>query len=396
MIEDAEIAGIFSGHFGMPPEYLARAPGRTNLIGEHTDYNGGFVLPAAIDNEIKMAARCNGRPRLNLYSGNFSERSSFDMHGAPGQPRARGWQNYFLAVVAQFHKRGISVPGLDVAIKGDVPLGAGLSSSAAYEVCAAVLLDAVCGAGMNRRDLALLAQAAEHSEFVGVRCGIMDQFISALGSANHALLIDCHSLDYQLFPFDSSGASIVIVNSMKRRGLMDSEYNQRRFECEEGLRIIRERSGVNYETVRHIPMDVFTAHAAELPENSRKRLRHNLSENARVLSFSEGLKQNDWPTLGKLLYESHASLRDDFSVSCAELDRIVEIASTCDGVYGCRMTGAGFGGCAVALVKPDMVAPFVERLTGKYRGTFGVTPDTYVSAPAAGAGVRRADREQAR
>jgi galactokinase len=349
------------------------------------------VLPVAIGNEIKMAARRTSRPKLNLFSGNFSERSSFALRGAPVPPRGKGWHNYFLAVVAQFIQRGISIPGLDVAIKGDVPLGAGLSSSAAYEVCAAVLLDAICGTGIDRRDLALLAQAAEHSDYVGVRCGIMDQFISALGSTNHALLIDCHSLDYQLFPFDSTGASIVIINSMKRRGLMDSEYNQRRHECEEGLRLMRELTGVAYETVRHIPMDVFTAHAAQLPENSRKRLRHNLSENARVLSFSEGLRKSDWSRLGQLLYESHASLRDDFNVSCRELDRIVEIASGCDGVYGCRMTGAGFGGCAVALVRPEMVEAFITRLSGEYQAAVGVKPDVYVSAPAAGAEVKRVD-----
>ena len=299
------------------------------------------------------------------------------------------WANYFIAVVDQFQKRGVAIQGMNVVLNGDVPLGAGLSSSAAYEVCVAVMLDTICSTKIEKPQIALLSQAAEHSPFVGVRCGIMDQFISALGQADHALLIDCHSLEYQLIPFDSSRASIVIINSMKRRGLMDSEYNTRRSECEQGLALIRELSGEAYETIRHIPMEVFEKYQDKLSDGMRARLRHNLTENARVHALAEALTVNDWNAAGKALYASHASLRDDFGVSCKELDTIVEIAQTIDGVYGCRMTGAGFGGCAVALVNPDTVAQFEKTMTQEYFLRTGMECVIYTSTPCAGAGMEK-------
>lgn len=385
------LVAAFARRFGGEPQLVAWAPGRVNLIGEHTDYNGGFVLPAAIDRGIRMAARIRLDSRIRLLSVDYAADWELPAAANPGAavPTPRGWPSYFVAVLDQFLRRGFAMPGLDVAIGGDIPPGAGLSSSAAFEVCAAVLLDAVTGAGLSRRDLALMAQAAEHSPFVGVRCGIMDQFASALGASAHALFLDCHTMDYELVPFDTDGAAIVIVNSMKRRGLVDSEYNRRRAECEAGLARLRELAGEPFATLRHVPPSVFAHWESSLPDPVRKRVRHNVTENARVLAFVDGLKRRDWRAIGKLLFESHASLRHDFEVSCTELDALVEMAAGCPGVYGCRMTGAGFGGCVVALVEPSSAATVCSTLARDYATMVTVTPEILVSAPAGGAAVRR-------
>lgn len=385
MIDNETMMARFDEVFGGAPVLIARAPGRINLIGEHTDYNGGLVLPAAINREIKMAARARKSGPIRLFSENYGEEYSFYPVDELSLPAAKGWHSFFMAVADQFARRGAAVPPMDVFINGDVPLSAGLSSSAAYEVCAAVLLSHVCGTNIGMKQLALLAQAAEHSPFVGVRCGIMDQFASALGCKDHALLVDCHTLECEAVPFSSKNAAIVIVNSMKQRELRASEYNQRRRECEDGLKKICAISGHQFPTVRHIPMSVFSRYTGKLSENERKRLRHNLTENQRVLDFVAALRADDWRGCGNLLCQSHESLRDDYDVSCAELDRIVEIARNCDGVYGCRMTGAGFGGCAVALVTPGAVDDFSRGLSAEYEKEFTARPGIYVSTPADGA-----------
>jgi len=262
-----------------------------------------------------------------------------------------------------------------------------LSSSAAFEVCAATLLNKVCQAGLSPKEIALLAQAAEHSAYVGVRCGIMDQFASALGQSAHALFVDCHSLDYEAVPFDPDGASIVIINSNKPRELRGSDYNRRRLECEEGLRLINEKENASYATLRHIPLEIFDRHAATLPEKVRQRVKHNLTENTRVREFVEALKRSDWDAAGDALYASHASLRDDFEVSCAELDAIVEIARDSKLAYGCRMTGGGFGGCAVALVAPANVENFKAHLEPLYKDRTGLEATVYSTRPMQGAAV---------
>lgn len=240
MITTESLARQFSEVYQEQCTLLARAPGRINLIGEHTDYNGGFVLPAAIEYEIRMAARLTDSTTIRLHSVNYHDDYQFGTSGDLPRPEKTEWYSYFLAVVHQFQQRGIAVPGMDIAINGDVPLGAGLSSSAAFEVCAATLINHVTSAGLDRKEIALLSQAAEHSDFVGVRCGIMDQFASALGEKSSALFIDCHSLDFETLPFDPTGALIVIINSNKQRDLRTSEFNARRQECEEGLRLLTE------------------------------------------------------------------------------------------------------------------------------------------------------------
>ena len=378
----------FEKRYRCRPQLVSTAPGRVNLIGEHTDYNGGFVLPAAINRSIRIAARVRRDDSLNLYSETFNESVSFSISARIRPPQIKGWYSYFTAVVDQFMDRGASLPGMDVSIFGDVPLGAGLSSSAAFEVCAAVLLDRVCGTKLSRKELALLSQSAEHSEYVGVKCGIMDQFISTLGEKDHALFIDCFSLDTRLVPFDSARASIVIVNSMKKRGLMDSEYNMRRGECEKGFQLMKRLSRTDFPSIRHIPSEIFDKYKKKLPEKSRMRLAHNLSENQRVQDFVQALKYADFAKAGILLYESHESLKSDYEVSCEELDRIVDIASFCEGVYGCRMTGAGFGGCAVALVLPAAAGEFSKRMVSEYDRAFHLIPEIYITPPAPGALLR--------
>ena len=390
MIPDIRIFERFIEVFNAQPDWIARAPGRVNLIGEHTDYNGGFVMPAAIDREVKIAARMRPDRVLRVFSCNFGEQVSISLAEAL-QPRAtERWSNYLLAVIDQFASRAVAAPGMDLAIWGDVPLGSGLSSSAAIEVAMATLLNAVTGAGVGPVDIALLAQAAEHSRFVGVNCGIMDQFISALGHEDAALMIDCHSLDFTRVPFDSGRAGILIIDSKKKRGLVDSEYNRRRQECAEGLKLMRELTGEPFETIRHIPAETFAAYADRLPEGARKRLRHNISENARVAAFAAALERDDFAGAGRLLAGSHASLRDDFEVSCRELDRIADIAGACDGVYGCRMTGGGFGGCAVALVRPDALETAASQIAGRYEAEMRVHPEIYATRPCEGATVLKA------
>ena len=387
MIDNSYVKEKFQEQFGKPPQHISSAPGRVNLIGEHTDYNGGFVLPAAINREIRVAARPGEDKKLSLYSESFSESFSVGMENGLAIPGEKGWRSYFLAVVDQFLKKGFAVPGMDAYIVGDIPLGAGLSSSAALEVCVAALLNRLCNAGMNDKEIALLSRDAEHSDFVGVKCGVMDQLISSMGKKDHALLVDCYSVETTDVPFDSSKSAIVIINSMKKRGLVDSEYNRRREECEQGLNFLRQVTGIDFPSIRHIPLNVFEKHSAEMTENSRKRIRHNLTENLRVKEFVTAMEKDDFQKAGELLYQSHESLKNDFEVSCPELDAIVEIALETGGVYGCRMTGAGFGGCALALVKPGAAEEVGESVTHKFEKIFNVTPEIYISAPKNGAGV---------
>jgi len=388
MINSETLAQEFRKQFSADPRWIARAPGRINLIGEHVDYNGGFVLPAAIDFEIKMAAAPAPDDRMQLHSVNYGSACEFDVARELPRPEKVEWYSYFLAVCDQFRQRGISLPALQVCISGDVPAGSGLSSSAAFEVCTATLLNEVTDAKIHKRDIALLAQAAEHSAFVGVKCGIMDQFASALGQANSALLLDCHTLEFQEIPFDSSGASIVIINTNKPRELRSSEYNQRRRECELGLARINELSGQNFASLRHVPADVAAQFEPSLDPVVAQRVRHNIGENQRVLAFVDALRGSDWNRAGELLYASHQSLRDDFEVSCAELDAIVEIARESGLVYGCRMTGGGFGGCAVALTAPSHAEAFRKIIHQEYPRRTGLKADVYVTAPSDGAGMQ--------
>jgi len=372
----------FRQTFGGEPEGVVRAPGRVNLIGEHTDYNEGFVLPMAIDRAVVIAARRRHDRRVLLRALDFGAASAFDLPAIAPDP-AQPWSNYVRGVAFVLQRRGLDLPGLEAVIAGDVPIGAGLSSSAAIEVASAMTWRAIGGFALDGVTLALLCQQAEN-EFVGMRCGIMDQFIATLGRAGHALLIDCRNLAQRPVPLPA-GVRIVVCDSRKRRGLVESAYNQRRQECEEAVRRLQAvLPGVR--ALRDVRPEELRQHQDLLPPIVLRRARHVVEENARVLASVAALEAGDLATFGRLLNESHASLRDLYQVSCVELDALVEVAQAQSGCLGSRLTGAGFGGCTVSLVRTAAVADFAAAVARGYTARTGLTPEVYVCQAADGAG----------
>jgi galactokinase len=370
----------FARIYGGPPEHIVRAPGRVNLIGEHTDYNAGFVLPMAIDREMLLAARKRKDQRIHMVALDFSGSvSEFSLDAAIQPDQANKWSNYVRGVAWALLQHGLALPGLDLAIRGNVPVASGLSSSAALEVCSATTFQTLAGFEMSKVDLVRLCQKAEN-EFVGVKSGIMDQFISALAREGHALLIDCRDLSYQNVPLPR-GASIAVCDSMKRRGLVNSEYNTRRAECEEAAR----RLGVT--ALRDASLEQFVRLEKEMPANVARRARHVITENARVLRAVVAARENDLEAFGTLMNESHESLRNDYAVSCAELDALVEIAHAQQGCLGARLTGAGFGGCTVNLVRDTAVDTFVSNVARDYVARMHLAPQIYVCRAMDGASV---------
>ncbi len=370
----------FAERFGGQPTLLARAPGRVNLIGEHTDYNDGFVLPAAIDRAVYVAARPRPDRTAHLISIDFHAETTFSLYNLD-DPDLPAWSKYPRGSLWWLENQGYTVPGFDAVIGGDIPIGAGLSSSAAVEVVMIELGLALAGGTMSQLDKALGGVEVEH-QFIGMPCGVMDQMASALGQAGHALLIDCRSLETKPVPVPQ-GASIVIMDTAKRRGLVDSEYAARREQCEAAAEML----GV--EALRDVTLDQVEAARQQLGSVLYRRARHVVSENMRVQIAVMSLRGNALKTVGQALRESHASLRDDYEVSCTELDAIVEIANAQPGCYGARMTGAGFGGCAVALVANEAVSDFVAAVGPAYTARTGLTPHLYVCQAAAGSGVER-------
>jgi galactokinase len=387
----ARAAAQFATAFdGARPALLARAPGRVNLIGEHTDYNDGFVLPIAIDREIAIAARPAAGDRSRLHSANYGDSGDFDPATvAPGTPLAGpDWLRYPAGVAWALRDAGQPAPAIDGAIAGDVPLGAGMSSSAAIEVATALTLLAAAGAEMPGPDLALLCQRAEN-RYVGVQCGIMDQFISRLGARDHALLVDCRSLDYQLVPLRLGEARLLVCNTNVQRGLVDSEYNQRRAECGQAVAALAQRlPGVR--ALRDVTPEQLTHHEADLPPVVFRRARHVVGENARTLAAVEALTSGDLATLGRHLNDSHDSLRDDYQVSCRELDALVDICRADPATYGARMTGGGFGGCMIALVAAEALERVEAAITREYPTRTGLQPTLYRVTAVDGASVTRA------
>ncbi|MFB0534930.1 MAG: galactokinase [Anaerolineae bacterium] len=379
----------FEEIFGCQPATVVRAPGRVNLIGEHTDYNDGYVLPVAIDRSILMAAASRPDRQVVLYALDFDQRAEFSLDDIQHDAQ-HPWSNYQRGVAFFLRERGFELRGINAIITGDIPVGSGLSSSAAVEVAAAYTWQVLSGFSLSRVELALLCQRAEN-EFVGMKCGIMDQFISALGQRNHVLLIDCRTLEHEAVKLgagegsSSPPATIVVCDTMKRRGLVDSEYNARRRECEEGVRLLQKRlPGI--QALRDVSAAQFERYQEDLPEVVRRRCRHVVYENERVLQSVEALKKGDLSTFGRLMNESHVSLRDDYQVSCRELNVMVEAAWQVEGVYGSRLTGAGFGGCTVSLVAGEAVERFRAHVAAEYRTATGVEPQIYVCAVEDGVG----------
>src|ERR1035437_4359435 len=379
----ADLANAFEIHYGRLPRWIVAAPGRVNVIGEHTDYNDGFVLPMAIERYAIMAADTAATPgKTSLYDTQFKESATIDV-SAPvtkGEPK---WSNYIRGVLAGFQQRGVKIPALDVAFLSTVPLGGGLSSSAALEVCTATLMEAATGKAIDPIEKALLAQKAEH-DFAGVPCGIMDQFISALGREGHLLLLDCRSRKTELVPMNDPSVALLIVNTNVKHELGSGEYAKRRAECEAAAKIL----GV--ASLRDATADQLEHAKGRMSEVVYRRARHVIGEIERTVHAAEGIRASNWPGVGNLMYASHASLRDDYEVSCKELDVVVEIAEDIGyqgGVYGCRMTGGGFGGCTVALVKADAVDAITKKIAADYKMKTGIEATIFSSRPAAGATI---------
>ena len=359
------------------------APGRVNLIGEHTDYNGGFVLPCALSFGTYLLIRPNKEQLFRFATTNFEFRAEVTV--AEEYVRLGSeWVNYPLGVIEQFRKKGIGMQGFDMLFSGDIPNGAGLSSSASIEMVTAVALDEMLQSGLNRVELVKIGRAAEN-EFVGMNCGIMDQFAIGMGKANSAIFLNCRSLDYELIPMDIEGYSLVIANTNKRRELADSKYNERVAECAEALSCLRQArpmmdlsdmSGEEFTLNQHLITD----------ETLRRRARHVISENERVRKAVAALRSGDLATLGRLMNESHQSLKEDYEVTGFELDTIVSKAQRMDGVLGARMTGAGFGGCSVNLVSYRGIDNFIGEVGEYYTDFTGLNADFYVASLGNGAG----------
>ena len=376
-LEKADVVSHFSNRFGHAPRWVVRAPGRVNLIGEHTDYNDGFVLPMAIDRAVWIAFEPRDDRRVAVFSVDYHEQGEFSLDDL--RHEKAGWIEYLKGTAWSLADAGLSLTGWQGVLMGDVPLGAGLSSSAALEMATARAFAAAGSLEWDAAKMAKLGQKAEN-RWVGVNCGIMDQLISAAGRVDHALLIDCRSLDLQPVPLPP-GTAVVVLDTSTRRGLVDSAYNQRRSQCEAAAKFF----GVS--ALRDVSIERFQAAADGLDAVAQRRALHVISENDRTLEAAEAMRRGDAVLLGRLMNESHRSLRDDYEVSSDALDAMVECALAHEACHGARMTGAGFGGCAVALVRRAAVDDFVRATKAAYQRKTKLDPAVYVCRATAGAAV---------
>ena len=385
MPEQATVTAIkqkFTELFGTSP-LLIRSPGRINLIGEHTDYNEGFVLPAAIDKEIYLALEKNGRQECRVFSFDYGQMETFSLDKL--SPAPTGWVNYIMGVAAQVLRDGHRLEGFDCVFGGNIPIGAGLSSSAALENGVCFGLSELFGLGLDRLAMVKYSQKAEH-EFAGVACGIMDQFASMMGKTNHAIRLDCRSLEYSYFPLELGNHQFVLCDTKVEHALADSEYNQRRRECEMGLAAVQGRySRVN--SLRDVTFEMLDSVKEELPPEVWLRCRYVLEENARLLQGCQLLEAGNLYEFGKLMYGSHQGLSEKYDVSCPELDFLVEFTIGRSEVLGARMMGGGFGGCTLNLVQKDIKAEFEEAVTVAYESKFGRLPQIYEVNIVNGTGV---------
>lgn len=370
-------------HFGVAARMVAAAPGRVNLIGEHIDYCDGFVLPFAIHRHVVIAAAPNDSTQARVATACDETQAVIDL-ATPQKPGEPKWSNYLRGVIAGFRERGIPVPGFDAFIVSSVPVGGGLSSSAALECATATLLEALADIRLDTRELALLCQKAEH-EFAGVPCGIMDQFTSAFGAENHLVLIDCRNAEPELVPFDDPGLTVLIANTKVHHELSDGGYAARRKNTEDGLALLGKPSW------REVEIAEVEAAWKTLGDPVNRRARHVVGEIHRTIAAAEALRSQDFEALGPLMAASHDSLRDDYEVSCPELDLMVETArelGRAGGVIGSRMTGGGFGGSTVTLCESAAAAEIAAKMASRYQAETGITPEIFASRPARGAHLR--------
>ena len=363
-----KIAEDFQQIFGKTPSFVVRAPGRINLIGEHTDYNHGFVLPAAIDKAIYFAIAPRTDHTCKVYAADLNDTFEFSLDALNKCPKS--WANYLIGVTSELIVEGYTIPsGFEVAFGGDVPNGAGLSSSAAVESGMGWALSELFGFTIPRLQLALVAQRAEH-HFAGLQCGIMDMFASIHGKANSVIRLDCRDLTFEYFPFDFENYQLVLCNSGVKHTLADSAYNTRRQECEQGVSILQ-RFYPNIASLRDVSLAQVEAYKADFPENVYRRCRYVTGEIERVVSACEDLKRGDLVAFGEKMYETHSGLSKDYEVSCVELDFLVEQTVPLNEVLGSRLMGGGFGGCTINIVETSQVNSFIEKMTVAYQKRFG-------------------------
>lgn len=370
-----QIRSRFIKHFDGKTGNIYFAPGRINLIGEHTDYNGGFVFPGAVDKGITAEVRPNGLDTIMCYSIDLKDRVEFKINDPKG-PRAT-WARYIYGIVQEMKKRGVDVKGFNTAFSGDVPLGAGMSSSAALESCFAYAINDLFGDNnVSKWDMALAGQATEHN-YIGVMCGIMDQFASVFGQEGKLMRLDCRSLEFEYYPFNPEGYKLFLVNSRVKHELVGSPYNDRRKSCENVVKHIAEKHPEGkFETLRDCTWEQLEEVRAEVGETDYMRAHFVLGEKDRVLAVCDALTAGDYETVGAKMYETHEGLSKEYEVSCEELDFLNEVAKE-DGVTGSRIMGGGFGGCTINLVKNELYDSFVADVTEKYAAKFGRKPEIY-------------------
>jgi galactokinase len=364
----------FKQRYGTEPQ-LFRSPGRVNIIGEHTDYNNGFVLPAAIDKAIYVGISRRDDDQVFLFSEEFGEEHITDL--VTVMPTEKQWPNYILGVVDQMQKRGYVLHGFNLNFDGDVPVGAGLSSSAAVECSVAFALNSLFKLGIEKEELAEIGQKAEHS-FAGVMCGIMDQFASVFGKRDHVIRLDCQTLAYEYVPLQLQGYKLLLLNTNVKHSLASSEYNTRREECAEGVRLINEGGG-NITSLREATMEMLDAYVKEANPLVYRRCKYVVEENGRLLSACEALKAGDLETLGQKMYGSHDGLSKEYEVSCKELDFLVDAVRNNPHVLGARMMGGGFGGCTINIVREEAIEGLVNDLKSKYHQATGLDLTAYIA-----------------
>lgn len=367
-----KIKNVFVQKFNGIPR-LFYSPGRINLIGEHVDYNDGFVMPAAIDKGIYFAIALNNSEKINCYSIDFDESISLKISEVK---KMDGWKNYVLGVVNEFQKLNLPVKGFDCVFGGDIPIGGGISSSAALEGGISFGLNELCNFKMSRKELALLGQRAEHG-FPNVKCGIMDQYANMMGKKDTVILLDCKNVTHEYLPLNMDGYQIVLINTKVHHSLASSAYNQRRKECEEGLEILKRE--LNIQSFRDISnLAEVIAFKTKIPDAVYKRCEFVVGEICRTRMAAQLLKENNLTGFGKLMFETHDGLKNKYEVSCKELDFLVDVAKENNDVIGARLMGGGFGGCTINIVKEESVSTFVKEAIGAYKKQFGIDAESYM------------------
>ncbi|MDD4671273.1 MAG: galactokinase [Bacteroidales bacterium] len=369
MIDEKTVKECFEKQFGTDRCAIFTSPGRINLIGEHTDYNLGFVLPASIDKCITVAIRTNKTSIVNAYSLDYKEMVTFDIDGE--KPKQL-WACYIYGVIQEMKKRGGLVGGFNAVFGGDVPLGAGMSSSAALESAFATAINDKFGLWFSKRDLAKIGQMTEHN-YVGVRCGIMDQFASLFGKAGKVIRLDCRSLEYDYVPFNPKGIKLVLIDTKVKHSLASSEYNVRREQCEAGVSVVASHKK-KIESLRDITIALLNKYKDEMEPIVYKRCAYVINENQRLLDGCAALSKGDYELFGQKMFGSHDGLSKEYEVSCKELDFIVDIAKKTKGVLGARMMGGGFGGCVISMVKDEVYKPYIADVIKKYKKEFNIEP----------------------